>query len=284
MADALRDWLPSVIQSVEPFLSTEIDKGTRWSAEIGVQLDETSFGIICVTPENVSAPWLNFEAGALSKSIQGAQTHVVPLLLGFRTPTDLEPPLGQFQAALANQADMRRVIETINGFATPVLPEARLSVYFDRWWPDLENRLRAIEESADTPTATRSIGDKLDELLLVARQMMTRLDTRESDLGLGVGRSTLERKADSTQRRRAYQKIVNNVVRKLRLAPGTVIVGRASSDDVTINYRSDLGVAQFDRMAYEIAETFSRDYGRSVHIVFNPVDAGQAGTSSKGSS
>ena len=178
MADALHDWIPSVIQSVEPFLSTEMDMGTRWSAEIGSQLDETSFGIICVTPENVTAPWLNFEAGALGKSIKGAQTHVVPLLLGFRSSSDLQPPLGQFQAALAHEADVRRVIRTINGLAEPPLSETRLKESFVRWWPDLDQRLKAIEDSSDTPTATRDAGDKLDELLSLNRQMMVTLQER----------------------------------------------------------------------------------------------------------
>ena len=50
VALALREWLPSVLQSVEPYVSSEdIDKGARWSAEIGYQLNDTDFGILRVT-------------------------------------------------------------------------------------------------------------------------------------------------------------------------------------------------------------------------------------------
>jgi len=50
VALALREWLPLVMNSVEPFVSAkDIYAGTRWQLEISAQLEATNFGIVCVT-------------------------------------------------------------------------------------------------------------------------------------------------------------------------------------------------------------------------------------------
>jgi hypothetical protein len=74
VALALRDWLPGVINSIEPFVSAkDIYAGTRWQAEIASQLDSTNFGIVCVTKDNQLSSWLNFEAGALAKAVDSSR-------------------------------------------------------------------------------------------------------------------------------------------------------------------------------------------------------------------
>ena len=68
VAEALREWLPKVLQEVEPLMSSEdISAGVRWQYLISEALEGSSVGILCVTRENQSAPWLNFEAGAIAK-------------------------------------------------------------------------------------------------------------------------------------------------------------------------------------------------------------------------
>jgi hypothetical protein len=52
VAEALRNWLPHVIQGLQPWLSSnDIDKGARWAADIASHLEESRVGIICLTPE-----------------------------------------------------------------------------------------------------------------------------------------------------------------------------------------------------------------------------------------
>jgi hypothetical protein len=96
VAEALRNWIPKIINAVLPWLSSaDIDKGARWSADVASKLESSKVGIICLTPSNVHSDWILFEAGALSKILKN--TFVCPLLIGME-PSDIKGPLAQFQA------------------------------------------------------------------------------------------------------------------------------------------------------------------------------------------
>lgn len=179
VALAFRDWLPSVIQSIEPYVSSEdIDKGTRWSAEMAEQLEKSRYGIICVTKENVSKPWVNFEAGALSRSIEKStvlpiSSAVSPFLFDLNS-SDLEGPLTQFQYVVNERGDIFKLISSVNNRVdVNQLPAEKLEKAFERWWPDLKDVLAKITN--ETPS---SVGPKtpprrpeqiLDELLELVR-------------------------------------------------------------------------------------------------------------------
>src|SRR5207244_2100425 len=83
VAIALRGWLPKVLSTSEPWLSDEdIRKGTTWITELRKELEKSHAGIVCVTRENLSSPWLLFESGALSKTLD---RHLVcPYLFGIQ--------------------------------------------------------------------------------------------------------------------------------------------------------------------------------------------------------
>ncbi len=56
------------MQAVEPWMSTEIEKGKRWADEIMSGLEQAPIGILCLTQDNLDSKWLHFEAGALAKA------------------------------------------------------------------------------------------------------------------------------------------------------------------------------------------------------------------------
>jgi hypothetical protein len=143
VAEFLRYWIPEVIQAVQPWMSAEdIDPGVRWSAEIAGELEASKFGIICLTPENITTPWILFEAGALAKTLDS--TFVCPYLIDLE-PTDLKNPLIQFQAAKADRDGTLSLLRSINQVVgTTILPEDRLKRAFERWWPDLEEVLNNL--------------------------------------------------------------------------------------------------------------------------------------------
>jgi len=77
IATFLREWLPTVHHNIKPFISTEdIGKGIRWAKSLASELEDTNFGIVCLTSENLAAPWLHFEAGALSKIAEARLTPI----------------------------------------------------------------------------------------------------------------------------------------------------------------------------------------------------------------
>lgn len=99
VALALRELLGHCSDQFKPWMSDrDIDSGARGMDEIATQLAETQVGISVVTAHNETAPWLNFEAGALSKQV-GDKARVIPLLVGVKL-ANLQPgPLiPQFQA------------------------------------------------------------------------------------------------------------------------------------------------------------------------------------------
>jgi hypothetical protein len=171
VAQVLYDWLPEVIQAIDPWLSEEdIAKGSLWSGEMTAQLNQIGVGIICVTPENQEVPWLNFEAGALSKTVKD-KTFVCPYLIGLKK-ADLKSPLSLFQAAEAKKADTLKVILTLNSaLGDQARPEANVQQTFNKWWPDLESKLEEAASIKPSRGHERSQKELLEEILLLVRDM-----------------------------------------------------------------------------------------------------------------
>jgi hypothetical protein len=169
LAHALREWLPTVIQAVEPWMSeSDIDQGARWSPEIATQLEQAHVGVICLTPDNVLSPSLHFEAGALSKALD--KSLVCTYLLELE-PTDLRWPLADFQATRANREETKKLLMTINkALVEQALPSDRLDKAFERWWPELEVQIAKLPRRSDNASKTsRSDRELLQEILELLR-------------------------------------------------------------------------------------------------------------------
>lgn len=144
VAVIFRDWLPSVIQSLEPYVSSEdIDKGARWSTDIAKELEDSTFGILCVTKENLEAPWLSFEAGALSKTME--KSFVTPFLFDIKR-SEVQGPILQFQSTIFQKDDIKKMVQTLNKACGDTgIPEQRLDKSFEVWYPTLEKELTEVK-------------------------------------------------------------------------------------------------------------------------------------------
>src|SRR5260370_7769628 len=100
-------------------------------------------GIICLTPENLSAEWLPFEAGALSK-IRDPKTRVWTYLLADLKTQHIKEPLAMFQATVAEKEDTRKLIPSRNKTRDRTLPESTVNHLFDELWPDPAEQLSAL--------------------------------------------------------------------------------------------------------------------------------------------
>lgn len=179
VAEALRYWLPKVIQAIEPWMSAnDIEKGARWRTELGDRLGQSSFGIICLTPENLESPWLHFEAGALSKQQPGARvcTYLFDL-----EPDAVAEPLAQFQTTRFHFEDTRSLIHTLNRSQQVKLAESEIDEAFDVWWPRLYERLSTIPDPGERPSwkADREV---LEEILELVRLLARGSSTSVSDV------------------------------------------------------------------------------------------------------
>jgi hypothetical protein len=169
LGEAIRDWLPGVLQLVSPYFTpSDIEKGTRWSTEIAKELSDSQIGILCVTQDNLHSDWILFEAGALSKSLE--KSHVCPILFGI-TNTDLAGPLKQFQTTEFNRGDIHKLIGVINSrLGENKLPSKTLDVVFEKWYPDLEVRVNEIlGDVSERDTPIRSDREILEEILQLSR-------------------------------------------------------------------------------------------------------------------
>jgi TIR domain len=183
VAAALGDWLPQILPAVDPFVSTrDLAAGSRWAIEIAEQLKETDFGIVCITRENQLAPWLNYEAGAIAKSVDAS--HLVPLAVNL-APAEIDHPLGQFQGTEATEAGIREIVESLNAACPEPRPERYLERALEKFWPDLEDEFQEFrdrsypEEEAQGTSPRREDREILEEVLQTVRGLAQRPFTQE---------------------------------------------------------------------------------------------------------
>ena len=182
-----RDWLPSVIQSIVPYVSSEdIDKGARWSTDIAKELEESTYGILCVTKENVHAPWLTFEAGALSKTM--TKSAVSPFLFDIKR-SEVNGPILQFQSTIFDKEDLRKLVYSLNrACGEDTLTDERLEKAFQVWYPSLEQQLNTLLQNrpqipvVDPEEETiDSSSEILEEILDLTRNNQKLLRNPEGD-------------------------------------------------------------------------------------------------------
>ena len=179
VAERLSIWVPTIIQTVDVFYSPDdIAKGENWSSRLSDELEQSNFGIVCLTPENVLAPWVHFEAGALSKT---ASSRVSAIMLGV-SPSDVKGPLARFQNTALNRDDFHRLFLSINNSHENPLKQSVLDHAFDNAWEKLERDITAAMDEYSSQSLAHilkesrhderdSSGEALQEILSIVRTL-----------------------------------------------------------------------------------------------------------------
>lgn len=172
IAEVIKKWLPCIIQSVEVFFSPDdIEKGENWDTKVSTELLECKYGIICLTKENVSAPWIHFESGALAKALD---SRVATLMINV-TPTDIKGPLSRYQATKLDKDDFFQLIKNINEQLETQLNIEVLKTLFNTLWDEINNAFKNLLEKYQDISPKKKKGIKndeaLDEILLLLRKL-----------------------------------------------------------------------------------------------------------------
>ena len=180
VALAFSEWLPLVIHGVRTFHSSEgIEVGSKWNSILSSELSEMDFGVLFITSENCDAPWINFEAGALSKNVE--ESRVIPVLIDPENIDLARSPLRQFQnVKLDKEGFSRIVVGVYSSMNSPSLSAELVSRSFNHWWPQLDEMLSAIGPyEAGKPIKKPTEDDRLAALTEEVRYLADLIGRRQ---------------------------------------------------------------------------------------------------------
>lgn len=292
VALVFREWLPSVIQSIVPYVSSEdIDKGARWSSDIAKELEDSTFGILCVTKDNLNAPWLSFEAGALSKTMD--KSFVTPFLFDIKR-SEVNGPILQFQSTIFEKEDIKKLLLTLNkACGEDGISEAMLEKAFEVWYPTLENDLNALHdlsdedreaEETDIEAHMSSIIEELLELSRDNQKLLRNPDTKlfesidELKQRLDYTLSRLERRSEiedrrNTRRNRAMylDEMIHGILPECNKEYAFLILLSLVQDDIPWLYNMGKGLMEVlnSRVSTSKKITAINDFRRLMEFSFD---------------
>lgn len=222
IAIAVKSWLESTPVRISVFMSEEsLQSGVDSIATIREELSETYFGLVVLTPDNLKAEWIHFEAGALSKDI--GRSRLVPLLFGL-TFDQLPKTLNGFHARRFDRDSMLKLLLDINKFAPTKASEAAIKRNFSDSWPRLSRRVTKIVASVQRSTGATKKIEECPEVAEARREtegfaarQLRRLILENEPCDLDLAAMNLEELADLARSTTGFP--AHNLVDSLRQVP-----------------------------------------------------------------
>jgi hypothetical protein len=181
----LRHWLVDVVPSITPWFSgDDIETGKFWQLELLKSLERSTVGIVVITPANAHRPWLNFEAGRLSSSIESRGGVVMPLLVNLESADITGTPLSTLNAVTFNELGVWKIVNAIHERTGNDMNTTMLKNLFDLKWVELK---QAVTDAVDHAIRTdvdnvkpqqRDTSDVLEDLITTVNEL--RQDVRRN--------------------------------------------------------------------------------------------------------
>jgi TIR domain len=141
MAEALSQWLPGVLPTFRPWISSRQSRGTDWAAALFEQIATARATVVCVTSDSIAAPWVLFEAGLLG----GREDHPLALyVLDVEDDELTSSVLGRFPAFSTTESGTSDLVRLLNGASDTQLPLETVMSYVAGSWSELEQQLSVV--------------------------------------------------------------------------------------------------------------------------------------------
>lgn len=146
----IRDLIRKVTPGLEVWISAEdILDGVRWSSDFTEILEEVTFGIICVDSSNHFSPWMQFELGAIAKSIN---KYNIRIFLHEVERSKLTEPFSLFPPFSLDKSEFKNLFDDFSA----IFPKARIPRYemidrLNKNWVSFENDMGDIDLKSKEP-------------------------------------------------------------------------------------------------------------------------------------
>ena len=146
VASILKSWLPLMNSHIEVFVSgTDVPLGADWRDNLLQTRAACDCAIFCCTQDNISSPWLCFEAGQMS----AAEKHLYFMMFDtlpvqIKTPT----PLRMFPFFTFEKEGLRSVAYDLNRLCGKwQIPPETFDPMFDGLYPTVKKMLAQVRDS-----------------------------------------------------------------------------------------------------------------------------------------
>lgn len=181
IAGLLRDWLPEILDAVEPWLAADtFGRSNHWLEVNAGPFTKAGMIVACVTPANSGENWKSLDPSDFELSIAETPPQLVLLLGGVDVSSLQRVPAGA-SVITADRQGIQLLVEKLNGLADRPMDYTILGRRIDAMWPRLERSLPAAEKLTDDDKSvnledTVKITDSIDVVVVHGNRGVTSAD------------------------------------------------------------------------------------------------------------